>query len=102
MNTRRVLLLALLASTFPLACREKTVDATDAPPPAGKKNEAVESDQDFVGLTQDEGETLAKKRKLTSRLVFVDGKWLPATKDYRPNRINFEVENGRIVRTSRG
>lgn len=93
----------LLLLAFAASCRETV--PTESPAPAGKpveKGETPGSDRDFVGLTEAEGEALAKERKLAYRVVMVDGEHRPATRDYRPDRVNFELEKGRIVRTTRG
>ncbi len=96
-------LLAVIA-LFAASCRESPESAPTLPAaaePVGK-GENPASDQDFVGLSEAEGEALAKERKLSHRVVMVDGQPRPATRDYRPDRVNFEIEEGRIVRTSRG
>lgn len=95
----------LLLVFFVASCRETVPPEAPAPAPAEtpvEKGESPGSDSDFVGLTEAEGEALAKERKLAHRVVMVDGEHRPATRDYRPDRVNFELEKGRIVRTSRG
>lgn len=90
---------------FSTSCREKPEPTQPSPPVTEKpveKGETPDSDSAFIGLTEKEGEALAKDRKLTHRVVKVDGEHRPATRDYRPDRVNFEIEQGRIVRTSRG
>ena len=66
------------------------------------KGDSAPTDEDFVGLTEAEGAALAAERKLTHRIVSVDGQPRPATRDYRPDRVNFEIEEGRITKLSRG
>ena len=89
------------AALLPIACRETggTPDPAEAPPVKGG---TPEGDKAFIGLTEAEGAALAKKRKLSSRVISVDGEPRPATMDYRADRVNFEIERGRIARTSRG
>lgn len=90
---------------FAVSCREKPKAEAPSPPAVEEpvqKGESPDSDAAFTGLSQAEGEALAKERKLISRVVMVDGQPKPATRDYRPDRVNFEIEQGRIVRTSRG
>src|SRR5262249_11428791 len=46
-------------------------------------------------------------RKITEagyshRLVYMDGTAFPVTQDWRPNRINLSVENGKVIRASVG
>lgn len=93
-------LFALLLSS----CQEKSTDghpATEAPPVVDKGENAA-SDDAYIGQTADAAATLAKERKLISRIISVDGQPRPATKDYRPDRVNFEVEQGKVVKVSRG
>lgn len=87
-----------------VGCREKAAPpkAPGPNPPLVEKGESPAADGDFVGLDEGEGAKLAKARKLASRVVSVDGEPRPGTKDYRPDRVNFEVENGKIVRVTRG
>jgi hypothetical protein len=55
-----------------------------------------------VGLDEVKGAELAASRGLKHRILSVDGKPRPATKDYRPDRINFELVDGKITAVSRG
>lgn len=89
------------AFLLPVACREKgtSPDAAELPP---AKGETPESDKAFIGLTEAEGAALAKERKLSSRVLSIDGQPRPATMDYRIDRVNFEIEKGRIAKVSRG
>lgn len=86
------------------SCQEKSTDATPAPPapPVVDKGENVASDDAFIGQTAAAAAALAKERKLVSRIISVDGQPRPATKDYRPDRVNFEIEQGKVVKVSRG
>ena len=107
MKMRRELAIGLLAVVlFPVACRE-SVEApapgsTQGDAPLTKKGESPATDADFVGLTESEGAALAKERSLIHRIVSVDGQPRPATRDYRPERVNFDLVQGRIVKVSRG
>ncbi|MDF1737825.1 MAG: hypothetical protein P1U86_01600 [Verrucomicrobiales bacterium] len=81
-------------------CQEKApkdgpVEVPPAPSLEGK-------DSDFVGLTVEAGEALAKKRGLSHRIVARDGEHFPATTDYRPDRLSFSVVNNRITKVTRG
>jgi hypothetical protein len=100
-----LLLFASLA-LFPTACREEENQAGSSPapeaPPVVEKGENAASDQAFIGRTADAAAALAKEQGLLSRVVSVDGQLRPTTKDYRPNRVNFEIEQGKVVKVSRG
>ena len=88
------------------ACREKEALAGGAPapeaPPLIEKGENAASDEAFISRTAEAAAALAKEQGLLSRVVSVDGQLRPTTKDYRPNRVNFESERGKVVRVSRG
>lgn len=95
--------LFLLPTIFLMGnCREK-VDV-GAPPSnqITEKGGSAESDKEFVGLTEAAGTSLAKSLGLTPRVVSVDGEQRPTTRDYRLDRVNFELEGGKVVRVTRG
>lgn len=99
------LLIASLA-LLPSACREKETLAGGGPtpeaPPVIEKGENAASDEAFIGRTAEAAAALAKEQGLLSRVVSVDGQLRPTTKDYRPERVNFEIEKGKVVKVSRG
>ena len=88
------------------ACREKEALVGGAPapeaPPLIEKGENAASDEAFIGRTAEAAAALAKEQGLLSRVVSVDGQRQPTTRDYRLNRVNFEIERGKVVRVSRG
>lgn len=57
---------------------------------------------DFVGLEIEKAEALAEKHKLKNRIIMIDGKPQPATRDHRPERLNFTIEKGRITKVTKG
>ncbi|MDF1826051.1 MAG: hypothetical protein P1U68_15505 [Verrucomicrobiales bacterium] len=89
------LTLALATSLFLISCQ---TDSPESDPPVAQ----AETDDDFVGISLSDGEKLALKRDLLYRITMLDGKPQAATRDYRENRVNFAVENGKIVGVSRG
>jgi hypothetical protein len=91
-------------SLFFAACRESGPAGAPATEPAAPpmKGETAPADGDFVGLDEVKGAELAASRGLKHRILSVDGKPRPATKDYRPDRINFELVEGKITAVSRG
>ena len=95
----------LLASLFLIACREEPVTTPGTPAPQSPptdKAKAGESDNDFLGLSQEAGEKLAERRRIAHRVVSVDGESRPVTMDFREDRVNFEIEVGKIGRVKRG
>lgn len=59
-------------------------------------------DEDVIGLTLSEAEKVAVNRGLIYRVTMIDGELQPGTRDLRMNRLNFVVENGKVVGVSRG
>jgi serine-aspartate repeat-containing protein C/D/E len=51
----------------------------------------------LVGLTEDEAEEAAAEQGWTVRVVVRDGEDLPATMDFRPNRVNVEVTDDEVT-----
>lgn len=103
--TRLTLILLPVAISLAIAsCQQADPDSGSAPKevPAEAETGGVGGDAEFVGLTLEEAEALAEKRELPHRVVMVDGEPRPATKDYRPNRLNFELESGKVVKVTRG
>jgi len=89
---------------FMSSCRDEVPAAAGAPAsePVLKKGGSPRSDGDFVGLSEAAGASLAGQRELRHRVVSVDGELRPTTRDYRPDRVNFELEGGKIVKVTRG
>lgn len=52
---------------------------------------------DFVGLTEEEALNLANENNVSFRVVKKDGRHLAVTMDYRPGRINAEIEDGKVT-----
>lgn len=104
-----LLLVPLLTS---LSCTEEEESADGSPPPIteeapGKPADPAPpkegaKDSDFIGLSREAAEALAKERGITFRVISVDGESFPVTADYSPDRINFDIENGKVVKAKRG
>lgn len=60
------------------------------------------NEKSFLGLNVKEAQTLAKVNTLSSRVVEIDGKPQVTTEDYRPERFNFFVKNGKVIRVNKG
>lgn len=69
---------------------------------AGTKASTDSADRDYVGQPLSKAKELAEKRGLRHRVIKEDGKPLPAITDFRPDRVNFEIEQLKVVAVSRG
>jgi len=70
--------------------------------PSPEMSKMAGTDNDFISLTQEEGKELAKERKLKFRVIEIDGQSFPVTMDYRKDRINATIKEGKIVKVNRG
>lgn len=60
-------------------------------------SEEIKSVSDsIIGLDIVDAEYMAKKKGLLIRPMCVDGQELLGTCDYRPNRLNIEVNDGKV------
>ena len=66
---------------------------------SAKKSLTKES---FIGLTIDDAHALAQKNNHTSRVVEIDGNPQATTRDMRPNRFNFAIKEGKVIRVTKG
>jgi CubicO group peptidase (beta-lactamase class C family) len=69
-----------------------------------KTNEPAkeEKDSDFIGMLVEDGDALAKKRGLISRIIEIDGETRWVTTDYREDRVNFTISDSTIIKVTRG
>ncbi len=94
---KRIILAITLVSLVPMIQSCGPDEST-----TGFKNSTDPADDDFIGLPLTKAEELAESRGLKHRVIKEDGKPLPAIKDYRPDRVNFEVELAKVVAVNRG
>lgn len=57
-----------------------------------------ERDASFEGLAEEEAIAQAEEADIPYRVIARDGEQFPATMDYSPERINFNIEDGVVVR----
>ncbi len=57
---------------------------------------------DFIGLTEDEAAAIADENIMDWRTVRVDDESFVVTEDYRPGRLNFEIDDGVITAVALG
>ncbi len=73
-----------------------------------KKAETVAKDDNpanadsYIGMTLADASARADKAKIAWRVIEEDGQFRPVTMDHRPDRINFVVAGGKIIRVTKG
>jgi len=60
------------------------------------------SAQSYVGLTKSEAIAKAKATNTPSRITREDKEIFPVTQDFVENRINFEIDNGKVTKATNG
>ena len=60
------------------------------------------TEKSFIGLAVKGAHALAKKNNLPSRVVEIDGKPQIVTMDMRPERFNFAIKDGKVIRVTKG
>jgi hypothetical protein len=99
----------ILLAALPLAmvsCQQQSSEPTPekTPPAAGKPAASTDpaDANSYVGMTLQDATARAEKAEIRWRVVEEDGKPRPVTMDYRPDRLNFAVEKGKIIRVNKG
>lgn len=92
----RMLLLAGLAALSCLSCSPKETF------PPGDTNPRPFANQRYVGLTKQQAVLKAWGEGRTWRVVQEDGEHFPVTKDKRPDRLNFTLRDGVVVKVTKG
>ncbi|MEM7696982.1 MAG: hypothetical protein AAF236_01095 [Verrucomicrobiota bacterium] len=97
MNVLRIVATALVFSSL-TSCNQE--DASIEQPPGAPA--AVAGDEIYLGMTESSAMDLAKERGQPARVIKRNGESLSTTEDYRTERVNFEIENGKVIRATRG
>ena len=94
MKNYLVVLLSLILLVTLSSCGQ-----VEAPENITEENQplADTSIDDYIGLWVEDAQAKAQENNTTLRVVEQDGTPLPATKDYRPGRINAVTQDGIIV-----
>jgi hypothetical protein len=82
-------------------------DVSPAPPPEAPAPPPEVSDDpataaSYVGMPVKQASDRADQAGIRWRIVEEDGKSRPVTKDFRPDRLNFAVAAGKIIRVTKG
>jgi len=71
-------------------------------PPTPQPPTSTPTLQDFKGLALKKAQQLADTHQIKHRVVNQDDQPLPVTKDYRPDRLNFTVNEGKVTNITKG
>ena len=80
----------------------------ETPPPAAPAAEAPPATPDpknpasYVGLDEKAAGAMADKAGVKWRIIEVDGESRPVTMDHRPDRLNFAIKDGKVIRVTQG
>ena len=81
------------------ACKPETPTETTAPPALATDPSKPES---YLGLDEKAAGEMADQAGLKWHVIEVDGQSRPVTLDHRPDRLNFAIGNGRVIRVTQG
>lgn len=103
-------LTCLAAALSIAACKpESKPDAkpeTPAPPPPAGAAAAMPADpkkpESYLGLDEKAAGAMADKAGVKWRIIEVDGESRPVTMDHRPDRLNFAIKDGKVIRVTQG
>jgi len=98
--------LALVLSVA--ACKPESNPApkpeSPVPPPAESASATPDSKkpESYVGLDEKAAGAMADKAGVKWRVIEVDGESRPVTMDHRPDRLNFAIKDGKVIRVTQG
>jgi hypothetical protein len=95
--------LPIAACLYLAACQPESKPAPKSPPPPAAEVNADPADADsYLGMSVEEAGARADKAGIRWRVIEEDGQGRPVTKDHRPDRLNFAVAAGKIIRVTKG
>jgi hypothetical protein len=83
------------------ACQQRESKPVPESPPEQATANPADADS-YLGMTVEEAGARADKAGIRWRVVEEDGQGRPVTKDHRPDRLNFAVAAGKIIRVTKG
>ena len=90
------LLLGLRVFLFTMILSSCGGSAPDSEPPASLPSGG------YIGMNKAAALQLAKESGKRARIISEDGRRMRVTKDYRPERLNFTIKSGKVIRVNRG
>lgn len=94
-------LLPGLATVLSLAACKPESKPEPTPPPAATAQDPSKPDS-YLGLDEAAAGKMADKAGVKWRVIEVDGQSRPVTMDYQPERLNFALKNGKVIRVTQG
>ncbi len=89
--------------------KEKSASTPAPQPEPAKEKEKVPAKStdpadaaSYVGMSLEEAKTRADQAGIANRVVEQDGEKMMVTQDHRPERLNFAVKDGKIIRVTKG
>ncbi len=58
--------------------------------------------EDLVGKTLEEAEIECEKSNVIFRITSIDGSYFMVTRDYCPERLNFDIKDGIVIKANFG
>jgi hypothetical protein len=100
-------LVTALCATFCFSCKPKAAGGGE-PPESSKQEDQVAplgdptKPESYLGLDEATAARLADSGGVPWRIIEVDGEPRPATMDLRPERMNFAMAKGKVIRVTQG
>lgn len=98
----KLYLACLVAPVLLAACKPESTPQPKEKLPASSAATDPANPDSYIGLDEKAAEELADKANLAWQIIEVDGQPKPATRDYRPERLNFAIKDGKVIRVTRG
>jgi hypothetical protein len=93
-----------IASCQPESGKSSVADTEKEPTPETPSEVAIDvsQPQSLVGRELAKVQAACDEAEIPHRVIEIDGEGLPATMDYRPERLSFAVTDGIIVKVTTG
>ena len=104
-RSRRALTTLLVVLVLPLAaaaCGNDDGDRVQSGRDRGGSTTSDTSPSSYVGLSKKAAIAKADANDVTWRILREDDEQFPATMDFNPERINFEIDNGKVTKATLG
>ncbi len=96
---------AILLAAAAVSCQRQSSEPPPETTPAAGETASADDPADpdsYVGMTLPAASARAEKAEIQWRVIEEDGKPRAVTMDHRPDRLNFAVAEGKIIRVTKG